>query len=343
MQKVIAKIYLENIRKNARAFREHSGARLCAVVKADAYGHGGEEVTSALADIADYFAVAIIEEGLAIRIAACGKPVLVFTPPRSKEEAYALAANGFIACVPDLFTARLLSRVCREYRLPLRVHLKVNTGMNRLGMNPSMLGKVCRLLRCDPFVQVEGIYSHLYQTNRESAEIQRMRFLQMQRICKGYFPAVISHLGATYGATLGEKFALDMVRVGLGLYGYTPAPVSFPLYKGMEVWAQVTASRKYAYGGVGYGNPKPLKKGERLTVCRFGYADGFLRRSDNGTEDCESNVNDLCMDVCIRKSKKRRGRRIPVLVDAEKTAKATGTIAYEVLCAATRRAERIYL
>ncbi len=334
---------MDNIRKNALAFRENSGARLCAVVKADAYGHGGEEVAAALADIADCFAVAILEEGIAIRLAACGKPILVFTPPRSAEEAYALAANGFIACVPDLFTAKLLSRVCGEYRLPVRVHLKVNTGMNRLGMNPSTLGKVCRFLRGDPFVRVEGIYSHLYQTDGESAEAQRMRFLQMQRICKGYFPDVLSHLCATYGATLGKEFALDMVRVGLGLYGYAPAPVSFPLHKGMEVWAQVTASRKYAYGGAGYGNPKPLKKGERLTVCRFGYADGFLRRADNGTDGFENNVNNLCMDVCIRRGKKRRGKWIPVLVDAEGTAKATGTIPYEVLCAATRRAERIYL
>ena len=145
MQKVIAKIHLGNIRSNAECFSALTKTRLCAVVKANAYGHGAEEVVNALSGVADFFAVALIEEGLSIRSVSCGKQILVFTPPTDEEEAYALAVNGFVASVPDLWTARLLVRVCQKYRLPLHVHLKVNTGMNRYGMNGSMLGKVCKL------------------------------------------------------------------------------------------------------------------------------------------------------------------------------------------------------
>ena len=163
----------------------------------------------------------------------------------------------------------------------------------------------------------------------------------MQSICKRYFPAVCSHISATFGATLGQEFAFDMVRVGLGLYGYTPTEKDLPLQKGMSVKGQILSTRKVSYGGVGYGEVL-AKKGDRISLVRGGYADGFLRKKDNGAFGYENNLNNLCMDVCLRKGRKRRGMWIPLLVDAEVTAQATGTIPYEVLCAATRRAEIVY-
>ena len=341
MQKVVAEIHLGNIRHNARLFKKSSGVPLCAVVKANAYGHGAEEVTLALSDIADCFAVALVDEGLQIRQAACGKDILVFSPPITEEEAYTLAVNNFIVTLPNLWTAKLLLATCEKYRLAARVHIKVNTGMNRYGMNGFMLGKVCRLLQGNPYVKVEGIYSHLYDVTRESAERQREIFCRLQRICKGYFPSVCSHISATYGATLGRDFSLDMVRVGLGLYGYTPTETALPLRKGMTVKTQVVLNRKYSFGGVGYGDVT-LEKGESIALLRGGYADGFLRKKDNGAAGWESNANNLCMDVCLRTSSVKRGDWTYLLTDAEQTAQKAETIPYEVLCAATRRAERVY-
>lgn len=340
MQKIIAKIHLGNIRRNAEYFKKTTGVKLCAVVKANAYGHGAEEVAFALADVADCFAVALVDEGIALRGAATGKDILVFSPPISEEEGYALAVNGFIATVPDLWTAKLMCRVCEKYRLTARVHLKVNTGMNRYGMNGSMLGKVCRFLTDKPFIKVEGLYSHLYGVEEGSAREQRRLYLQMQNICKRYFSSFISHLGATYGASLGKDFTFDMVRVGLGLYGYTPTG-DIPLQKGMTVEAQISCNRKFSFGGIGYGEKREDYHG-RIAVARGGYADGFLRKKENGTQGGEDNLNNLCMDVCLRGGKGRRGKWIPLLTDAEETAVKTGTIAYEVLCAATRRAEFVY-
>ena len=148
MQKVRANINLSAILGNAQSFKNATKTRLYAVVKANAYGHGAEEVTACLASVADGFAVALIEEGIAIRTAACGKDILVFTPPLNEEEMYALAVNGFVATIPDLWTAKLAVRVCQKHGLRLAVHLKVNTGMNRYGMHLSMLGKVCRCRPC---------------------------------------------------------------------------------------------------------------------------------------------------------------------------------------------------
>ena len=330
-----------------------TGAPLCAVVKANAYGHGGEEVVNALSGVADAFAVALIDEGVQIRAAACGKEILVLTPPITLEEVLRGGWNGLSLTVADLTTAKLIDGVARTRALPLNVHLKVNTGMNRYGMERSALGKACKLLKANPFVKVVGVYSHLYTTSLQTSERQRVIFESAAAICRRYFPSVRAHLSATYGALLGKKFAFDGVRIGLGLYGYAPdgvadeernGKVQIPtLEKGMTVFATAAISRKYGYGGAGYGE---LSFGEKipqmLTVCRYGYADGFLRRRDNGLLGGETQANTLCMDACIKTERLPRGKRIPIMADAAVVAKATDTISYEVLCAATRRAEMVY-
>lgn len=354
MQKVKAVVYLDGIKENAERFSALTGKRLCAVVKANAYGHGAERVTATLSGLADCFAVALIEEAIAIRVAACGKEILVFTPPTTMEEGYTLAVNGFSASVDSLKTAKLLCKVCETYRLPINVHLKVNTGMNRYGMNVQTLGKVCRLFGRYPAVRVKGIYSHLCECKRSRAEGQRRIFIRMVDVAKGYFPDLIAHLGGTYGAMLGEEFAFDMVRVGLGLYGYLPCEAGdetgvtrgtvtrLHLQKGMEVFAKAVTSRKYVFGGLGYGKETERTDVGRLSVLRFGYADGFLRQRENGVVGWQENANNLCMDACIRFGAFDRGEWVSIMSDAEKTANVVGTIPYEVLCAATRRAELIY-
>lgn len=353
MQKIQAKISLANIRDNALAFKKLTNKKLCAVVKANAYGHGAEEVVNALNGVADVFAVALIEEGLSIRLAAAGREILVFTPPVTLEEGITIAENRFTATVPNLYTAKLLSGVCKKLRLSLKVHVKVNTGMNRYGANFSMLGKICKFLKDDPYVQVTGIYSHLYGDYSSSIE-QRELFLRLQAIGKRYFPNVCSHLSATAGSLYGEEFIFDMTRIGIGLYGYFPKGLceeakerakALQLKKAMTVSAFSMGVRKIRFGGVGYGdtlNKKKLKEDFRISLLRFGYADGFLRQKENGVENFQENANNLCMDVCLRKGRIERGKEIPVLLDAEKTSEITNTISYEVLCAATRRAEILY-
>ena len=347
MQKTVAKIYLENIRRNAKAFEKLSGVPLCAVVKADAYGHGAEEVVCALQNEAALFAVSLLDEAIALRIAACGKDILVLTPPLNNRQILCGAQNAFLLTVGDLATANRVAEIAKNYAIPVRVHLKVNTGMNRYGMNAQTLGRVCKLFLDKPLIRVEGLYSHLFCNTRECAEKQRAEFLQMQSVCKRYFPQVKCHLSATYGALLGKEFAFDLVRVGIGLYGYLPdgaqdIPQSPCLHKAMAVYAPVAATRTFTGGGAGYGGEINGRKGEKLSVLRVGYADGFLRNKQNGLYGAEKNANNLCMDACLRFGEYERGRLVPVMIDAAKTAQQTGTISYEVLCAATRRAERVY-
>ncbi len=347
MQKVIAEINLKSVKDNASAFINLTKKKLCAVVKANAYGHGAVEIVSALCDVASCFAVALIEEAVEIKTAACGADILVFTPPTNEEEAAFCIENGFILSISNAYGAALLNTVTNRLKKPAFVHLKLNTGMNRYGAERGEIDEICALLKKSPYARVKGVYSHLYTTDERICREQRSAFLDGVTACKRWFPGAEAHLAATYGATLGEEFSFDMARVGIGLYGYLPrgAKSVLSLKKAMKVFAKPVYQRRYERGGVGYGDGTELPKlfGKTLTAYRFGYADGFLRKKENGLDGWERNVNCLCMDVCLRQDDGDIGTYVPIMTDADKTAAVSGTISYEVLCAATARAEMVYV
>ena len=343
MQKTICEINTEALRANARFFKRRCGGKLCAVVKANAYGHGAEGCVAALSGVADYFAVALVEEALAVRDAAAGKEIWVLTPPTSAETVLVAARNGFVLCVPSLTAAKLVAGVAKKYGAAVKVHLKVNTGMNRYGMGASELGKTCRFLQGQPLVAVTGLYSHLYAHTRAKAEEQRLVFERARKVCLRYFPAVLTQLSATYGATLTKEFFYDAVRVGLGLYGYLPdgeyaeKPV---LQRVMRLYAECVATRKYSFGGAGYAEPDGVLKG--LSVVRVGYADGCGHAATKGYAGLKELAGAFCMDACIVKKRLKRGRLVLLFDDAERVAKERRTIVYEVLCLAGMRAEWVY-
>ena len=347
MRKIQAVIHLKSIYENARAFRALTGKKICAVVKADAYGHGAEEVALAIESVVDVFAVALLHEAVALRVAACGKDILILTPPTCLQETVQAVQNGFILTIGSITDAKLAVQAAKLAGKTARVHLKMNTGMNRYGMSASELGKACIFLKQNTGVQAEGAYSHLFMQTKAGAYQARERFLRLQRICQRYFSGLTYHLSATYGALLGQDFAFDMVRIGIGLYGYLPDGAKdidekkVCLRKGMTVYAYAVGSRKPSFGGVGYGKKLP-KNLQCLTVYRVGYADGFLRKQNNGMHGYVSNANNLCMDACLRKGQAKKGAKTVVLDDAAVSARAIKSISYEVLCAATKRAERIY-
>ncbi len=346
----MAKIYLENIKHNARAFSALTKKPICAVVKANGYGHGAEGVVCALESEVSCFAVSLVSEAIAIFVSACGRDILVLTPPLNEEETVLCARLGCIVSVGDLATAYAVVRTAEKFKLPVRVHIKANTGMNRYGANLQTLGRICACFKKCAFINVEGIYSHLYGNTKARARAQRDLFCRAVIVCKRYYPQAIAHLSATYGALLGDEFVFDMTRIGIGLYGYLPDGArdlpkqktkALNLKKGMEIYATVSASRKFIEGGAGYGEDL-ISKPNRVYTCRIGYADGFLRKKNNGVLGAEDNANNFCMDACVRVGAKRKGTRVLIMSDAARTAKKTGTISYEVLCAATRRAEIEY-
>ena len=320
---------------------------LCAVVKADAYGHGAVETVNALQGIVQTFAVSLLDEALAIREAACGKEILIFTPPLRMDDTVLAVENGFSITVDGMRSAKLVLQAAQRLRKAVKVHLKVNTGMNRYGTDERGLDEVCGYLQACPLAQVVGLYSHIYGSDSQTAIRQLYAFQTARGICKRYYPNAICHFSATYGALLGDEFVLDMTRIGLGLYGYIPDGANdvsqaridaLQLKSCMRVYAEVSAAHVYLNGGAGYGTPKqPLQKGDGLQVVRVGYADGFLRGDIHGIFP-----NTLCMDACVRKGYANVGDSVEILTDAQEIARRTGTVSYEVLCAVNRRAERVF-
>ncbi|MGN1061817.1 MAG: alanine racemase [Candidatus Scatosoma sp.] len=361
MQKTVAEISLRTIENNALFFKKRTGVKLCAVVKDDAYGHGATEVAAALDGIADCFAVANADEAAALR-ATSAKDVLVLTPPATEEEAKEIILRGCILSVNGpsaACAAKTAAKFARGVGAgKARVHIKANTGMNRYGCRGGAFTRTCEILKNSDDVLVEGIYSHLSCAEDVAfAYRQREEFLKLCDVATRYFPCLIRHLSATAGACLTDDFYFDMVRIGIGLYGYVPHEITksdtnsrvfsgtadcFSAVKpAMKVYARSVQNNTYRFGRLGYGHATATD-GAKLHVINAGYGNGFFRREENGMSG-GINAATPCMDATIRFGAARRGRRVCVMRDAEETARAAGTIAYEVLCMAGAHAERVYI
>jgi alanine racemase len=338
MQENIAVVSLKRIQANAKAvWRIVSPERkLFAVVKANAYGHGIAAVAESLEEIADGFAVTDVAEGVFLRMSGRQKPILVFTPPTDEEDVFLAAMHDLTVTVCNFSSFRLMRRVAEKYSVPVRAHIKVNTGMNRLGLGGAPFKALCREMSGQNFVRIEGIYSHLYAPESQAAILQRKAFVRERAVAEEYFGRLTAHLAATGGILRGEEFFFDGVRAGICLYGYVPNGFQNTTFlPAMKVYTRCIQSRRFCGGGIGYG------KAERaygdLAVYRLGYADG-LPRNDRAF----GAIGNLCMDSCIREERVAFGKKKLVFSDAAKVARENNTIPYEVLCAATRRAKFEY-
>ena len=344
MQENIAVISLKNIKNNIRILRSllPPGTRFYAVVKANAYGHGAERVAESIQPSVDGFAVTSVLEGIALR-GYVGKEILVFTPPLDEEDVFLSAAHDLTVTVCNFSSLRLAAGCANRYGLSVRVHLKVNTGMNRLGLQGAPFSRLCASAAKEKGVRVTGIYSHLYAPHEEPAsEKQREIFFRAREVAERELGGLFAHLSATGGILRGANYAFDGVRAGIGIYGYLPQGVALTaddlgLRPAMKLYTRAMQTHTFTGGGVGY--EKARKEYRALTAYRLGYADGFPRNGRAGLRA----EGKLCMDSCISAGKAVYGGKKLVFSDVGKIARETDTISYETLCAATRRARFVYV
>ncbi len=323
MQRTLAVIDLRAIERNALKIKAMSkSGKFYAVVKADAYGHGAEEVARRLESIADGFCVAIIEEGVALRQAGILKPILVFTPPQNAAEVYRSAYYDLTVTVNSVRTAKL----CKG----IPCHIKVNTGMNRCGADISVIPKILKNLNSQ---DIKGVYSHLYAPSNGAASAEQLKiFNRAESVVKAVSPHICAHIAASGGILRGKQYLKDGVRCGILLYGYAPSGFCARGFKpAMKVYANRMQRTQFIGGGIGYNYAE--KQYGSLSVYRLGYADGFRRTVPLGEKT-------LCMDSFIRDG---GGKRVCVMSDAEEYAERCGTISYEVLTSVITRAERVYI
>ncbi|MEL7507506.1 MAG: alanine racemase [Cyanobacteria bacterium J06554_1] len=362
-------IDLDAVHHNVRQFRSllHPTTDLMAVVKADAYGHGAVAVArTVLTAGASWLGVATVPEGIELRQAGLKAPILVMGALHHAEEVLALARWQLQPTIVSRKQALVFAEALSDSCLPLPVHIKLDTGMSRLGFDWQQVLEVVTFVSGLPVLQINSLYSHFATADdADDREMRRQheRFESAIATLKAYnqLPAHL-HLANT-AATLSDAKALqyNMVRVGLGLYGVSPAPhlqSVLDLQPALEVKARITHIKQISAGaGVSYGHRFIAQRPMTIAVVGIGYADGVPRQLSNQlnvliNERPIRQIGAITMDQLMLDISDIHGLQegdvVTLLgsspsqqITADDWANRIGTISWEILCGFKHRLPRI--
>jgi alanine racemase len=364
---VWAEVDLGAIRHNIETLRALArGAEVMGVVKGYAYGHGNP--ASAVAMIqggATRLGVARVAEALHLREAGIEIPIHVFSEP-PPEAAPAIVSEGLIATVYTESFARALSDAAEAASTTATVHVKVDTGMHRVGLQERELPEAKRVLRSMPGLEIEGLWSHLAVADQPDHPFTRKQldlFLELARqFEEGEEPLIYKHI-ANSAATLHMPDAhLDMVRCGVASYGLWPGEAlvgAADLRPALSLKARISMVKKVMAGeAVSYGLEYELEESSRVATVGAGYADGYDRRLSGASDilirgERHKVSGTVCMDqfmVDVGERQVEVGDVVTLIgtdgsqtIDAEELARLIGTINYEVTTRIPSRVPRVYL
>lgn len=334
---IIKKVWLKNINDNLNKIKTliKPKVKVYAVVKADAYGHGLIGISNAIYSEVDGFCVSLVKEALDLRLSGIDKDILLLTPA-NEEYLETLIKREITLTVTSKRDIALISGISKSLNKRAKVHIKLNTGMNRLGVSSVYeINEILSIVRKST-IQISGVYSHLGDPkNIKYAIKQRETFLRLSSFIIDEYPKAIRHLSSSGGMLLGESFHFDMVRIGLCLYGYSPLENYKNLFTpAMKVYAKTLKVRENVkkehllYGSKKYNF-------DSITLLRVGYGDGFFR--NNG-----QTLPPRCMDISAIDGAHFENYYC-VMDNAQNLAKKYKTIPYEILTCISNRAEIIYL
>ena len=351
----------EAIRSNMAALREAvpKSAKMMAVVKADGYGHGG--VTAAEAALrggADALAVASVGEGAELRRAGVKAPILVLGAASAWDAEEGVRA-GLIqtVCSPEM--VRLCGRAARKAGLAAEVHLKIDTGMGRIGVrNPRERDAVLAEIARWPEVRLTGAFTHFSDADGDEAGARytREQFERFLRMTEGL--GVTRHCANSAASIRFPEMALEMVRVGISLYGYPPVETGLALKPCMRWEAKIAYVKEVPAGAdLSYGRTFRTAEPTRIATVTCGYGDGYHRAASGKAEVLIRGrrariVGRICMDQMLAdvSAIPEAAEEDPVIllgrdgdeeITAEDIARWSGTISYEVLLSAGSRVERV--
>ncbi len=355
----------DNLRHNYNTIKKLSeGKKIIAIVKADSYGHGSVECMKIFADEGcDFFAVANMAEALTIREnnPTCGILILGFVDEEDIAEAI---KNNFSMCLYSLGFAKKADEVSVRLGIPAKLHVKINSGMNRLGFSPETFPHAAEKLSLLKNVDYEGIFSHFSTADEEDlgyTEMQYEKFLGCVDILneKGISPPYI-HIQNSAGICIGGKIDFSRttaVRPGIILYGLNPSEVitGFGFRPAMSFCSKVVNIFNLEEGtAVSYGRKYISEKKGKAAVISAGYADGYHRALSGKAEvlingqRCKI-LGNVCMDMMIvditDKDNIKIGDTAELFgenIPADELATLAGTINYELLCSVSKRVPRVY-
>ncbi|MDR0405839.1 MAG: alanine racemase [Clostridiales bacterium] len=360
-------VSLDAITYNLKQFRElASDAKIMAVVKADAYGHGVQEVSRTLADSgADALAVAIPDEALQLRNSGIDIPILVLghTPAEYMGE---MTALDITPTVYDFSTAKAVSNAAQRQNKTAKIHVKVDTGMNRLGYpaNAATVDLIADLATL-PNVEIEGLFTHFSRADEEDAAYTEMQFARFTAVADALARRGISiplkHVCNSAAAMRFPHMRLDMIRVGISLYGLYPSEIHYdlPLRPAMQLKSAIAHIKEVPAGErISYGGIYTTARNTKVATVPIGYADGYSRLLSGKAKTIVSGqfapvLGRICMDQCmidvtdvnnisIEEEVVLFGAGQGLSIPIEELARIEGTVHYELLCVIGKRVPRCY-
>ena len=365
-----AEINLGHLRHNLRAVQRVVGpVPVWAVLKADGYGHGAKAVARTLErDGAAGVCVALVEEGIELREAGIKIPILVIGGHYGRAWSDVIA-HGLTPMLHDPGQVEALADEVRYLGVEcVDVHVKVDTGMGRLGVTLPEMGRLIRSFEDHPEIRLHGLMTHYAcadAPDRTYLDEQRAAFDEMTAVLarRGFQP-VIRHAANSAALFADKKHHLDLVRPGLALFGVAPMPdIEVELLPAMRVRTEIVAMRELAVGqSVGYGATWSASRPSRIATIPMGYADGLSRGLSNrghvllagrrapivGVVSMDMTMVDVTdlpgVDVgeeCVVLGL-QKGRLGSDCISASEIAEALGTVPWEVLTSISRRVPRFY-
>lgn len=363
---VWAEIDLEAIAHNVQQIKRKvkPGAQFCAVVKADGYGHGAVAVARTVLDNgADRLAVAILNEALELRKAGFTVPILIigYTPPH---QAGLLVENGIAQTIFSMDVAEALSQAAVTAGRKAKVHLKIDTGMSRIGIRPEDAGEFAAAVAALPGIEIEGVFSHFATADSKDKTYAWEQFDKFKKAlalieAKG-ISIPIRHIANSAATLEMPETHLDMVRPGIILYGLWPSDEvqqDIELKPAMKFKARVSYVKELpARISISYGRTYYTDKDSCIATIPVGYADGWSRLLAGKASVVIAGrraplVGRVCMDQCMvdvtaipgvkpdDEVLLFGGKDLPV----EEVAEKLGTINYEVVCMVSKRVPRYYV
>ena len=359
----ILEVDLDAIVHNLNQYRSHLNpdTKLTCMVKAFGYGTGSYELAKTLQDQnVDYLAVAVADEGAELRRQGIRVPIMVMNPEMT---AFRTIIDNRLE--PEIYSFRLLDAFIKETRrmgvTGYPVHIKIDSGMHRLGFQPDEIDELLYRLTHQTAITVRSVFSHFATADdplqREFVHEQKRRFdYCADKIRKAFPHKILRHICNSAGIEVFPEYQMEMCRLGIGLYGFEAAPVNMSLMTVASLKSTILQIKDIpATETVGYMRNGKLHRNTRIAMIPIGYADGYDRRLGNGNfcmmvngHRCPT-LGNVCMDVTFLDitdcpdvkegdSVEIFGAQLPLQEMAQKL----GTITYEVLSTVSVRVKRVY-
>lgn len=360
----VLEVNLDSIIKNYNYFRSHlpQGTGMIAMVKASGYGAGSYEIAKTLQDCgAAYLAVAVLDEGVDLRKRGITMPIMVMNPKVVNYRA--MFANDL---EPEIYSLSMLSDVIREagrYGIShYPVHIKLDTGMHRMGFSEEELPAVMDMLGAQNHVTAKSVFTHLATADCIDMDDYTLQQLDRFKRYSDYMLSrsetpILRHVLNSAGILRFSDYHYDMVRLGIGLYGANTLPpdIERPLAVVSSLRTVIIAIRDRKAGEtIGYGRRGVLQRDSRIATIPIGYADGMNRHFGCGAISVKVNgcdaptIGNICMDACmidVTGIDCSEGDAVEIFgtqADVQRLADVLGTIPYEILTSVSPRVKRVY-